>query len=122
MAKPRFVQGTNSLEFSRGIRFPLAKPIEKVQVIDRSAANTLQVEDLGQTVKRFTLTFTSLPDADYNALVNWYENIASGAMNSFTYHDEDEATHTVKLLTSPLDFKETRHQRWSGDLLLEKVS
>jgi hypothetical protein len=121
MAAPRFVLGSDSLQFSKGLRFPLSKPIEMTQAIDRDAGGGLQVEDLGVTIKRRSLRFTQLPQADYDLLVNWYLNIARGALNSFSYFDEDGIEMEVRLLSTPFDFQEVSNGRFAGELLLEVV-
>lgn len=122
MAAPKFVLGGNTLQFSRGIRFPVEKPHEKIQVVDRTAAGTLQIEELGVDIRTRRLIFKNLPQADYDALVSWYDTIAAGAFNPFTYYDEDGVTMIVRMLTNPLNFAETSHQRFAGELLLEVVS
>lgn len=121
MAAIKFVLGTNVLQFSKGIQYPVSKPVEKLQVIDRTGGGTLQVEELGVTIRQFPITFKGLPLADYEALLNWHGQIAGGAENSFTYYDEDGLIHTVKMLTTRLDFPQTSYQRFSGELLLEVV-
>jgi hypothetical protein len=121
MAAIKFVLGSNVLQFSRGIQYPVQKPVEKLQVVDRTGGGTLQIEELGVTIRRFPITFKGLPQADYEALLNWHNQIANGAENVFTYYDEDGLTHTVRLLTTTIDFQQTSYQRFSGDLLLEVV-
>jgi len=121
MANPKFVLGGDTLQFSRGLLYPVSKPHAKIQVTDRTAGGSLQVEDLGIDVHTRRLQFKNLPQADYDGLINWNDVICDGAKNSFTYHDEDENTMTVVMLTNPIDFQETYHQRFSGELLLEVV-
>lgn len=121
MASPKFVLGANELQFSRGIRFPVSKPHEKLQVTDRTAGGSLQVEELGVDIKTRRLIFKNLPQGDYDQLVSWYDTICNGVEHEFTYYDEDGVSMTVLMLTNPLDFPETSHQRVSGELLLEVV-
>jgi hypothetical protein len=121
MATPKFVFGADVLQFSRGIRYPVARPSQAVQAVDRTGAGTLQVETLGPNIRHRRLIFKNLPLADYNALVNWYENIAEGAAKQFTYYDETGAPMTVRLLSEAVDFPETSYQRYAGELLLEVV-
>jgi hypothetical protein len=118
---PRFVLGTNVLNFSRGIRYPVSRPVEKIQVVDRTGSGSLQVEDLGATIRTFPLVFRGLPLADYQALITWHDSIANGAANTFTYYDEAGIARTVRLLTTKIDFQETSFQRFGGELLLEVV-
>lgn len=121
MAYPKFELGANVLQFSRGIRYPVEKPHEKLQITDRTAGGSLQVEDLGVDIKTRLLVFKNLPQADYDALCTWFDTIANGALNPFTYYDEDGQAMTVRMLTSPFTFPETSHQRFAGELLLELV-
>lgn len=121
MAAPKFVLGGNTLQFSRGIRYPVEKPHEKLQVIDRTAGGSLQIEELGIDIRTRRLIFRNLPQADYDALCTWYDTIGDGSLNSFTYYDEDGNTMTVRMLTNPLNFAETFNQRFAGELLLEVV-
>ena len=119
--KPKFVLGSNVLQFSRGIQYPVARPVEKLQVVDRTGGGSLQVEELGVTIGTFPIVFKGLPLADYQALKTWHGTIANGAANPFTYYDEEGTAWTVRLLTAKLDFQETSFQRFSGELLLEVV-
>ncbi|RJX20290.1 MAG: hypothetical protein C4563_06425 [Desulfobulbus sp.] len=121
MAVPKFVLGADVLQFSRGIRYPVAKPSQAVQAVDRTGAGTLEVESLGPNIRHRRLTFKDLPLADYTALVNWYEGIAEGAANQFTYYDETGTPMAVRMLSESLDFQEISYQRYAGELLLEVV-
>ena len=42
MAAIRFELGANVLQFSKGIQYPVQKPVEKMQVVDRSAGGELR--------------------------------------------------------------------------------
>lgn len=122
MAAPRFVLGADELQFTRGLRYPVAKPSKAVQAVDRTGAGTLQVETLGANIRTRVLIFKNMPMADYTALVNWFETIAQGAANPFTYYDEDENAMAVVIASPALEFPQTAYQRYSGSLLLEVVS
>ncbi len=121
MANPKFTLGANELQFSQTIVYPVRKPHEKIQVTDRTAGGTLQVEDLGIDIRRRPLVFNGLPKTDYDNLMNWYDTICDGAMNAFTYTDYEGNDYTVRMLTNPLDFKELPQQLYRGHLLLEIV-
>lgn len=121
MAVPKFVLGESQLQFSRGLRYPVEKPNEKVQALDRTGAGSLQVESLGLGIRTRILRFRNLPQADYEALDAWFDDIANGAANSFTYIDEDGVSMTVRIITPKLNFAETALERFSGELLLELV-
>jgi hypothetical protein len=121
MAAIKFVLGENVLQFSKGIQYPVHKPVRKSQVRDRTGGGTWRREDLGLTIRRFPIVFKGLPLDDYNALMNWHEQVCNGMEHEFTYYDEDGVPHTVLLLTEEIDFPQKSYQRYSGELLLEVV-
>ena len=121
MAAPKFVLDTNELQFSRGIQYPVTKTHEKLQVMDRTAGGTLQVEDLGVYIRRRPIVFKNLPQTDYDQLVTWFDTVCEGSLNEFTYYDENETAMQVLMISNPLDFKQTSYQRYAGELLLEVV-
>lgn len=121
MPSPKFELGTNVLQFSRGLKYPLDKPHEKAQVTDRAADGSLQREDLGVDIRRRLLVFRNLPQVDFDQLNNWYDNICNGVEHEFTYFDEKGQSMQVLLLTNPLRFPESYQGRFSGTLELEVV-
>lgn len=121
MAKVKFTLGANTLEFSRGPVYPSTRPLERLQVVDRTAAGTLKTEDLGAVIRRFKIAFKGLSQTNYTGLENWFNLIGAGSTNEFTYHDENEDTYIVRMITNPLEFKQTYHGRYEGELELEVV-
>lgn len=121
MAAIRFVLNDQTLTLSHCLAYPLNRPLEKIQVVDRSAAGTLEVENLGPDINTRPLVFIGLPMEDYNGLVNWFDNIANGAENQFTYYDEEGNSLSVVIVSPAIDFPQTAHQSYSGELLLEVV-
>lgn len=117
----RFELGVYILQFSRGIQYPVQKPVEKSQVMERTGGNTWQVEDLGITISQFPIRFKNLPLADYNSLLHFHQEVINVAEHNFTYYDEEGDSHTVKCLTLKLKFPQTSYHRYSGELLLEVV-
>lgn len=122
MAAIRFELGSNVLQFSKGIQYPVQKPVEKMQVMDRTAAGTLQSEDLGVKISTFPIKFKGLPQADYIGLMDWHDFICNGVEREFTYYNERGVPWIVKMLTPKIKFPETSYQRFSGELLLEVVT
>lgn len=121
MAKIKFVRGATELQFEVSISYPSNDPIEKKQLVDRTAAGTLRVESYGVTVNTWELVFKDITETDYTGLRSFFDNEANGALNSFTYHDPDGNTHTVRILTPKLNFKPSTKNRYNGDLELEEV-
>jgi hypothetical protein len=119
MAFPIFELGANQITFAKGIDYPVRSPREQVQAMDRTAAGTLQVESLGALIKRLTVSFSNLSAADFAALQNWFDNVAAGAANSFTYTDPDGADHVVRWVNQ-FNFIEDK-AGYSGTIDLEIV-
>jgi hypothetical protein len=119
MALPQFTLGANTLVFSKGLKYPIRRPHEKVQAIDRTAAGTLQVESLGIEIKRLTLRFMNLSATDYDALLDWYQNKANGAANTFTYTDDESNAYSVVWMNN-FEFNETK-AGFNGTINLEIV-
>ncbi len=121
MAHIRFQRGAEILQFSRGIQYPVQKPVEKSQVTDRSAGGEMHGEDLGVTILQFPIKFKGLPLADYLGLLHWHDQICNGFEHEFIYYNELGEAFTVKMLNPKINFPETSHQRFSGELLLEVI-
>jgi len=119
MALPVFTLDAEEITFSKGVNYPVRAPREQVQAIDRTAAGTLEVESLGTLIKRLTVDFSNLTAADYAALLNWFDNVAQGAANAFTYTDQDGAGYLVRWVNQ-FNFSETK-AGWSGFIDLEVV-
>ncbi len=119
--KPRFVLGAQQIQFSKGIRYPVNKPAERLQAVSRSAGGSTRTEDLGITIRSRILRFKNLPVADWLALCDWYDNIVYGAGLEFTYYDEIGESMLVIMRSNPADFSETSYQRYAGELELEVV-
>ena len=121
MATPTFTLGGNTLLFTQGIQLPSNTPRTKIQVEDRTAGGNLQIEDLGVGYQRLILNFRGLLKAKYIELEAWFDIIADGKANTFTYEDELANSFTVRLMTNPLDFIENRNGFLDGDLELEVI-
>jgi len=120
MSNPKFSKaGQSDIELDGHVNYPFRRPKQKSQVVDRTAAGSLQVEDLGVAWQRFPLSLVLLDQTKRDALVNWWDNVSDGAANTFTYTDEDGTEYTVRLVTNPMDFEEDPPGRFKGTLLLE---
>lgn len=115
----KFVYGSDVLQFEEGASYPAARPIEKLQVSDRTAAGTLQTEELGITLRRRVLNFFDMIKTDHDALRDWFDNIANGSENAFEYTDERGYVGTVKILDNTFDFQEDDFELFSGSLTVE---
>lgn len=115
----KFDFGAFELQFQEGASYPAPRPIEKLQVVDRTAAGTLQIEKLGITLRRRVLTFIDMSKTDHDGLKDWFDNVANGAENTFTFIDERGFSGEVKIIDNVFDFEETDFELFSGSLTLE---
>ena len=123
MANPKFSKsGYSDLEFGRGLLYPVEKPQHKIQVVERTAGGSLQVESLGVTIHTRPLRARGLSSTFFTNLRTWHDTVANGAVNTFTYTDEDETAHTVRWLDDTLNMPEYFNARYSVEILLEVIS
>lgn len=115
----KFELGVNVLQFEEGASYPASRPVEKLQIVDRTAGGTLQVEELGITIRTRVLSFVDMLKSDYDALENWFDNVSNGALNSFDFTDEYGNTGSVKILENKLDFIEGDFELFNGSITLE---
>lgn len=115
----KFEYFTDILEFQAGSEYPTVQPYEMLQVVDRTSGGKLQVEDLGITIKTITLNFNLMKKVDYDALVNWFLNIANGAANEFQLTDEYGEVFQVRFQESTFGFSEVFLNTFSGTLTME---
>lgn len=114
-----FTLGANVLTISSGIMYPINAPRERIQAIDRTASGALNVETLGTTIKRLTVSLRNQSASTYALLINWFDTVAAGASNAFTYTDPDGVDHVVRW-TNQFNFTESK-AGFAGSIELEVV-
>lgn len=117
----KFQYSSYTLEFLAGGDYPAPKRISLLQVQDRTAGGTLQIETLGVTVKQRTIVFTLMSKVDYDALENWFLQVVVGGSNTFQFTDEHGITTNVKIVDTELNFSEIAFELFSGSITLEFV-
>lgn len=115
-----FRLGDEQLVFSCGRLYPLRAPRERLQVVLRTAGGSLRVQDKGTLKRQIKLAFRGLAAADHAALARWYEEVAVGALNAFSFADEHGAERQVRWLGA-FEFEETAAGRFAGAIELEEV-
>lgn len=115
----KFVYEGNTLQFEDGAEYPATRRAELMQVQDRTAAGTLQVEDLGIAINSRVLYFTLMTKNDYDALIDWYLNIVNGASKVFEFTDEYGIVRNAIIIDSFLEFNEVSLNRYSGQFTVE---
>jgi len=120
MANVIFTLGASTFTFSKGRDFPIQDPVEVAVVTDQSEGGNLYCYDKGVTVQYFNLYYKNLIPDDYTNVANWIQSVCVGPLNTFTYTDEDGATHTVRCLDTINPLKETGYQLYSGTIRLRE--
>jgi hypothetical protein len=117
----RFELGNEALVFPHGVQVPARRPIERVQAVDRSAAGSPQVEDFGTSRRTMRLVFRGMSADTYAGLEDWFDRVACGAKNPFTFHDHHGRVWQVIIISNPLGFTEVEPGMYEGELDLEVV-
>ena len=120
MANVTFTKGGDSFSFSKGRSYPLDDPAAVSVVVDYSEGEQLYAYDKGIEVQYFNLVYERVPKADYDNLEDWIINIVVGPASTFTYTDEDEVEHTVRILDTQNPLKEVAHELYSGTIKLRE--
>lgn len=122
MSKPLFQYDIYSLQFTSNLLYPLTKPVQAIQVKDRTNAGTWVVQNLGDaSIQSIIMRFDRLNKTDYDALYNWIVNIVDWAVVPFSYTDEKGFTQLVRIISDQFSFQEIRHEIYAGELQLEVV-
>lgn len=122
MAAPIFRKtGYTDLTLSKLI-YGLDRPQTKIQVRDRTAGGELQVEDLGVTIHERVLPMSRLTDTEIANFRTWHDTVADGAVNTFTFIDEDSTSHTVRWVDDTLSAPKSSYNRQATSITLEIVS
>lgn len=117
----RFDGPGQSIAFKHGSSYGGDTTHYQTQVIDRTAAGTLQVEDLGVAYKQKTVVFEAMTNDDYVQLMEFFDITVDGAMKEFTFRDEFNDTYTARFVQTSLSFKRINFCMWAGSFVLECV-
>jgi len=115
----KFIFGLSELNFVENASYPASRPIEKLQVSDRTAAGVMQSEELGITLRRRVLSFEDMSKVDHDNLKDWFDNIVNGSQFSFEFIDERNFSGIVKFVENVFDFTEVDFELFSGSITLE---
>jgi hypothetical protein len=123
MAAPIFRKsGYSDLTLSKLI-YGLDRPQTKVQVKERTAGGELQVEDLGVTIRERVLPMSKLTDTEVADFRTWHDTVLDGAVETFTFIDEDGTSHTARWVDDTFRAPRTSYNRNNPDAItLEIVS
>ena len=105
--------------FEDGAQYPAARPVEMMQIMDRSAGGTTHVETYATPISQRILVFDNMSENDYSGLYDWWINQANGMANEFYFEDERGAVFFVRFNTPKFGLAEKSYQRYAGRLSLE---
>jgi hypothetical protein len=115
-----FTKGSYTFTFSKGRSYPIDDPVEVSVITDLSEGMQMYAYDKGVQVQLFNLTFEKLSNTDFSNFETWLKERAIGPKNTFTYTDESENSHTVRLLNLSNPLKEISHNNCRGTINLRK--
>lgn len=116
--------------------YPKSSVAENGDKADRTAGNVTYAYDTGIDSNLITLTWDAkrpLRAKDYSggfnpstrvqtggtqSLLNWYWNVAAGALNTFTYNDKDGIAWTVRWEGGPPKLEQLPNQHYVGTIVL----
>lgn len=120
MAQMKFTKGGDTFTFVDGRKYPISDPVQVNVVVGYSEGKQLYAYNKGMEEQFFNLDLDRICQTDRDNVVNWLENIAVGPLNTFTFTDEDETDHTVRMMTDKDPFKEVNVGQFSGTVILRK--
>ena len=89
------------------------------QAVGRTAGGSVYVYDKGVDTFEVELPFESLTDEEKDALSDFFDSVAEGCLQTFTYTDSNGAAHTARFITPKLDFTKVAAGVWDVRCHLE---
>ena len=89
------------------------------QVVGRTAGGSVYVYDKGVETFEVELPFESLTDAEKAALAAFFDDVAQGCLQTFTYTDSNGTARTARFLDPRLAFVKVAANVWDARLRLE---
>jgi hypothetical protein len=114
-----FRLGVDSLDIRTPISYPYPQRKEIVQAKERSASGITHIESFDVTTTTRSYSYEDLPTDEFQALVNWFENVANGMENVFEVTDDLGEQFDARFTSPILDFNLTGHDLWGGSFALE---
>jgi len=120
VAKIKFTLGANTFTFEADRAYPMDDPEEVLVPTAQSEGGQLYAYDKGITVQWFNLVFSRATKNDHDNAKWWCKTIACGPKNTFTYTDEDENDHTVRMINTKSPLKKMDSNKYAGTIVLRK--
>lgn len=94
-------------------------PARKRQAIGRTAGGTVYAYDKGVDTYEVTVNLQSLTNTEKTNLESFFDTTVNGAVNTWTYTDENGNDYTARFLEPQLSFEKIAGGIWDIDLRLE---
>lgn len=115
-----FTLDTETFSWTVGRDFPIHDPSRVYVPTAMTESGQLYAYNKGIQEKLFYLKFTNAPAADFENFEDWLLTVAVGPLNAFTFTDENEDDHTVRLMDTENPLKENSLGMYSGTITLRK--
>ena len=92
------------------------------QAIGRTAGGSVYVYDKGVETFEVELPLESLTDEEKGALMNFFDTLAKGCLETFTYTDSNGSARTARFLEPGLSFVKVAANVWDVRLHMELAS
>ena len=91
----------------------------KRQTISRTQGGNVRVHDLGVDTYGISLTFEAMTTTEKSNLQSFFNTDVDGAMNTFTYTDENSTAYTARFLDTDLQFTKVMYNMYDLMVRLE---
>lgn len=117
-----FQLGSLIVELDSPAQYPLTPDIELVQAMEESASGITHVEDFSVQKNTITYNFIDISDADYQAILSWFINVAEGMMNPFSLTDDFGSTSVVRFTTPRISFPKNNFGLRDGSFTVKETT
>lgn len=100
MPSASFTLGATTVNFSRAPQYP-PRSLDPLQAQAASAGGVRIVQEVYATDDLIDLSWTAMPDTEWQALLDFYLHYAIGQTNTFTYTDIFSVARTVRFVEPP---------------------
>ena len=113
----RFVKGGTDFTVKNPL-FPYTPTHDRYQVKGKTAGATQIVQELATATDAYTFQFANMGTTDRDELFAFFKDDIDGAMETFTFYDVDNDSHTARWMNN-WDFQMTSQDRWKGTITLQ---
>lgn len=120
MAKIVFTKAAVTFTFETARSYPADDPVQVNVVTGYSEGRRLYAYDKGIEEQFFNLTFKNATQNDFDNFESFMTDTVVGPKETFTFTDENETEHTVRLMDTRNPLKKVGPGKYSGTISLRK--